>query len=101
MGRGAGRNTPAWMTWKNHSRPHNSNPATNLIKTEDPSDDPLPPKHIRDFPLFVRSCQQQVATGQARGPMPIRVDNGLPHIRLRLGPRTTLPSASCLIPVPL
>jgi hypothetical protein len=75
------------MPRQNHLRPHDSDPATNPIKTENPSDDPPPTKRIQNFPLFVRSCQQKVATtGRARRPIPIRVDNGLLHIRLRLGP---------------
>jgi hypothetical protein len=84
-GRGASRNTPAWMSQQQHLRTgddSSGNPGP-------PNPDPAPPgtnnKKARNFPLFVRSCPQQVATSPSLRPMPIRVDNGLPHLRLNLG----------------
>ena len=79
-GRGAHRNQPSWMTQQHHSR--TSGPST---ANQDSAHAPSPPKKARNFPLFVRSCQHQVATSPALRPMPIRVDNGLPHLRLDLG----------------
>ena len=75
VGRGAQRNQPAWMTQQLHSRTGNPEPESTAS----------PPKKARNYPLFVRSCQQQVSTNPALRPMPLRVDNGLPHVRLNLG----------------
>ena len=78
-GRGSQRNQPAWMSQQHHSRTSAASP-TGPVDTN-----PSPPKKARNFPLFVRSLQNQVSTSPALRPMPIRVDNGLPHLRLNLG----------------
>ena len=80
-GRGSDRNRPAWMTQQLHSRTDGPPAAT---RDSDPSQSP--PKRPRNYTLFVRSCQHQVSTRPALRPMPLRVDNGLPHVRLELGP---------------
>jgi hypothetical protein len=79
-GRGAHRNQPAWLSHQHHSRTSPVPPVH-----PDPETRPSPPKMPRNYPLFVRSCQQQVAASPPLRPMPIRVDNGLPHLRLHLG----------------
>jgi hypothetical protein len=82
-GRGAARNTPAWMSQQHLAQPRldiaGSTPSADASPTAQPA------KRIRNFPLFVRSCNQAADTPQSLRPMPIRVDNGLPHIRLCLG----------------
>lgn len=77
-GRGAHRNDTAWMT-------HQHNYRTNADPDVVPDSSPSPPKKPRNYTLFVRSCQQQVSSSPALRPMPIRVDNGLPHLCLNLG----------------
>jgi hypothetical protein len=44
------------------------------------------PKRIRNFPLFGSTWQHHAYISPVLCPMPIRVDNGLPHIHLCLGP---------------
>jgi hypothetical protein len=78
-GRGACHNQPAWMTQQHHSR-INDSPAN-----PDPAKQPPPQKKPRQCALFVRSCQHQVTLSPVLRPMPIFVDNGLPHLRLKLG----------------
>jgi hypothetical protein len=83
-GRGASRNTPAWMAQQHHSRLRDDT-SEHHAGADDTASAPSPQKRVRNFPLFVRSCQQRVSTRKPLRPMPIRVDNGLPHIRLSLG----------------
>jgi hypothetical protein len=76
-GRGDTRNRPSWMTQQQYSQQQHS-------RTQDTSLN-SPPKKPRNYALFVRSCQHTVAATPPLRPMPIRVDNGLPHVRLLLG----------------
>jgi hypothetical protein len=78
-GRGAHRHQPAWMTQQHHSRTNDT------LANPDSASPNTSHKKPRNYALFVRSCQQQVSTSPALRPMPIRVDNGLPHLRLNLG----------------
>jgi hypothetical protein len=82
-GRGAARNTPAWMTQQNFTQPSPDVPTPTSSEDTSPSESPT--KRFRNFPLFIRSCKQDMTTSLPLRPMPIRVDNGLPHIRLNLG----------------
>ena len=82
-GRGILRNQPAWMTQQQHIRT-GDDASSNPVSAPQVST-PSPPKKARNFPLFVRSCQQQADISPALRPMPIRVDNGLPHLCLNLG----------------
>jgi hypothetical protein len=50
------------------------------------SGDESPPKRVCNFPLFVRTCQHDANISPVLCPMPIHVNNGLPHIHLCLGP---------------
>ena len=74
-GRGAHRNQPTWMKQQLHSRTGGPSAANH-----DNEPTPSPPKRTRNCTLFVRSCQHQVNTSPALRPMPLRVDNGLPHV---------------------
>jgi hypothetical protein len=82
-GRGAGRNVPAWLSQQYHSQP--SIDTSTRANSPDHATDESPAKRVRNFPLFVRSCQQQANISPLLRPMPIRVDNGLPHIHISLG----------------
>jgi hypothetical protein len=81
---GAIRNMPSWMTKQHVTTPASSyGPATSS-----PSASTKPPSDVnaRQYPMMVRSFQQLAHIDPPRRPMPIRVDNGLPHIRISLGP---------------
>jgi hypothetical protein len=82
-GRGAGRNVPAWLSQQYHSQP--SNDTSTTANSTDPAFPESPARRVCNFPLFVRSCKQQANISPLLRPMPIRVDNGLPHIHISLG----------------
>jgi hypothetical protein len=86
-GRGADRNLPAWLSQQNHSRKSEDR----LVHFEDDQqDEPAPKKHktTRNFTLQVKCYQHDVTSARPLRPMPLRVDNGLPHITLHLGTPT-------------
>jgi hypothetical protein len=82
-GRGAGRNVPAWLSQQYHSQP--TEETGGHAESNDDESSPSPAKRVRNFPLFVRTCQHNADISPLLRPMPIRVDNGLPHIHLLLG----------------
>jgi hypothetical protein len=109
-GRGGGttRNLPSWVTKNLHSRadstlgyygqstPSPNEPSTSPRSSASPSPKPDSKPPARNYALFVQSFKQNVMTDPPLRPMPIRIDNGLPHITFALGPASNLVSLSVL-----